>query len=356
MEQNMNKQTIRIDSSTIVRSILFILLFAGIYFLRDIVLVILTAVVIASAIEPLIQWLERRHIPRVPGVLSIYVGMAAIAAGIFYFLIPPLVDDVSSLIAQAPEYINQLQLGLEGTGGLTDPEALNGVTDTFSVSEAVTQFQRIIGAEGGLLSLVNKIFGGVLSFILIVTFSFYLSVQRDGIANFLRIVTPFQYEDYIIDLWRRSQAKIGKWLQGQLVLMLIVGLLTYLGLAILGIPNALLFGIIAGLFEIIPLFGPVLSAIPAVAVGFIEGGLTLGLMTTGLFIIIQQFENNLIHPLVVTKVVGVPPMLVIIAIVVGGKLAGFLGIILSVPLAAAIMEYTNDISARKQQLHQQYDS
>jgi predicted PurR-regulated permease PerM len=354
MNNSSRQQEIRISSGTIIRAILFVLLFIGIYILRDIVLVLLAAVVIASAIEPAAQWLENKGVPRIPGVLAMYLFVAAVIAGIFYFLIPPLVSDISQLIAEAPEYINSLQVGLQGSGsGLGAIEPLGGVPESFSIAELVTQFQKLIGTEGGVFSFITKIFGGMLSFVLVITFSFYLTVQRNGIGNFLRIVTPFQYEDYIIDLWERSQAKIGKWLQGQLILMLIVGLLTYLGLMIIGVNNALVFGLLAGLFEIIPLFGPVLSAIPPTAVAFVDGGVTLGILTVGLFVVIQQFENNLIHPLVVTKVVGVPPMLVIVAIVVGGKLAGFLGALLSVPLAAALMEYANDISKRKKELHKQ---
>ena len=354
MNNSSGKQEIRISSGTIIRAILFVLLFVGIYILRDIVLVLLAAVVIASAIEPAAQWLENKGVPRIPGVLAMYLFVATVIAGIFYFLIPPLVSDISQLIAEAPEYINSLQVGLQGGGsGLGAIEPLGGVPESFSVAELVTQFQKLIGTEGGVFSFITKIFGGMLSFVLVITFSFYLAVQRNGIGNFLRIVTPFQYEDYIIDLWERSQAKIGKWLQGQLILMLIVGLLTYLGLMIIGVNNALVFGLLAGLFEIIPLFGPVLSAIPPTAVAFVDGGVTLGILTVGLFVVIQQFENNLIHPLVVTKVVGVPPMLVIVAIVVGGKLAGFLGVLLSVPLAATLMEYANDISKRKKELHEQ---
>jgi predicted PurR-regulated permease PerM len=115
----------------------------------------------------------------------------------------------------------------------------------------------------------------------------------------------------------------------------------------LGVPYALVLAVLAGLFEIIPVFGPTLSAIPAVAVALVDGGLALGLGVVVIYVIIQQFENHLIYPLVVTKVVGVPPILVIIALIVGWQLAGFLGILLSIPFAAAAQELLGDIQKRR---------
>ena len=136
-------------------------------------------------------------------------------------------------------------------------------------------------------------------------------------------------------------------MQGQLILAVIVGVLVFLGLTILGVKHALLLAVIAAVFEIIPVFGPILSAIPPIAASFADGGVTAALLVAGLFIIIQQFENHLIYPLVVKKIIGVPPIMVILAIIIGGKLAGFLGILLSVPIATVILEYFRDVERKK---------
>jgi predicted PurR-regulated permease PerM len=190
---------------------------------------------------------------------------------------------------------------------------------------------------------VGYIFGGVLSFVLIIVLSFYLAVQEAGIENFLRIITPNRHETYVMSLWKRTQIKIGLYMQGQLLLGLIIGILVFLGLTILGIKQALLLACLAAVFELIPIFGPILSAIPAILIGATSGGLSMGLIIAGLYTIIQQFENHLIYPLVVKKIVGVSPIIVILALIVGFKLAGFLGILLSVPISTAIMEYLNDL-------------
>lgn len=314
-------------------------------------MVVLTAIIIASAIEPATQWFSRHGVPRVPAVILMYVGLAFVLSIVFYFFVPQLIEDISSLLAQAPEYIRTIQLEATTPGGIGDVVNVgsNG-QEALSLGDLVNNLRSVVGgisSSGDILGIISSVFGGVLSFFLIVTISFYLSVQREGISNFLHIILPSRYEDYGVDLWHRSQRKIGRWLQGQLVLMVLVGLMVYIGLMILGVPNALLLGILAGFMEIIPVFGPILGALPAVSTALLTGGLTLGLLTAGLFVIVQQFENNLLHPLVVTKVVGVPPLVVIIAIFVGGSLAGFLGVLISVPMSAVLLEFINDVEKNK---------
>ena len=182
---------------------------------------------------------------------------------------------------------------------------------------------------------------------LIVVISFYLSVQEGGVDDFLSIITPVRHHAYIIDLWHRSQRKIAFWLQGQIILGIVVGLLVYLVLSILGIPHALVLALFAGVLEIIPVFGPIIASIPAILVAFMNVGVGTGFLLIGLYVLIYQFESQLFYPLVVRKIVGISPIVVILALVIGAKLAGVLGAALAVPLSAALMEYIHDIEKRK---------
>ena len=202
----------------------------------------------------------------------------------------------------------------------------------------------IIGS--GAIGAGSSLFGGAIMFILLIVISFYLSVQEHGIEKFLRIITPLEHETYILDLWKRAQRKIGRWLQGQFLLGVLVGVMVFLMLMILNVPHASILALLAAVFEIIPIFGPIMAAIPAIAIASLQST-TLGLLVLGLFVIVQQIENHLIYPLVVRKTIGVPPLLVVLAVVVGAKLGGFFGILLSVPIAAVLVEFLNDISARK---------
>ena len=161
------------------------------------------------------------------------------------------------------------------------------------------------------------------------------------------MVTPIQHEQYVIGLWRRSQSKIGLWMQGQLLSSALVMVLVYIALLLVGVPHALLLAVLAGVFELVPLFGATIAAIPTLFVAYTWGGMNVTLIVAGLYILIQQLESHLIYPLVVKKMVGVSPMISIMALVIGGTLAGFLGVLVSVPVAAAVIEFISDFEERK---------
>jgi predicted PurR-regulated permease PerM len=336
--------TISITTGTVMKVILLLLLVGLLYVLRSIVLDVLTAIVIASAIEPGVAGLRKRKIPRVLAVILIYLMMFAVLFVVFYFFVPSLLADIATFVTSLPNYIN----AFNESGSVGQYAQILGIqAPTISESDIIASIQGVLNfnAFSNAFSAASSIFGGIFSFIIIIVFSFYFAVLETGVDDFLRIIVPKQNQAYILGLWRRSQHKIGLWMQGQLLLGVIMGMLVYLGLMILGVPHALILAVIAAIFEIIPVFGPTLSAVPAVAIAFASGGPTLGLLTIALYVIAQQFENHLIYPLVVTRVVGVPPLLVILALIIGGELAGFLGIILSVPIAATIRELARDIEA-----------
>jgi len=352
MPKDSGGTTIHISTKTIITTILFILLVTFLYFLRDLVLVLLTAIVIASAIEPATKWFMRYRVPRVLGVLLVYVIVAVILFGIFYLFLPPLLNEASGLYTILPQYVDSV-VNFGTTAAPLATEVVNQGSSGLSLQNAIESLQSAIGnVSEGFVKTISTVFGGVISLILIIVFSFYFAVQERGIEDFLRIITPLKQQEYVVSLWKRSQVKIGRWMQGQLILGLIIGILTYLGLTVLGVQYALILAVLAAIFELIPIFGPILASIPAILVAFVSGSPTLGFMVIGLYLIIQQFENHLIYPLVVKKVVGVPPLLVILALIIGAKLAGFLGIILSVPIAAAVQELMSDIQKKKKILSQ----
>jgi predicted PurR-regulated permease PerM len=332
-----------ITTGSWVRAVAVVAIAGALFMVRDLLLVMIASVVIASAIEPVTLWARRRRIPRLPAVIFVYIMLGLAIAGAIYFLILPLLGEVSSFVRNLPLNTPAFQEGISGVEGVFDTFG-----DKFSAGKISSNLNALASSlSQGVFSTVSTIFGGVVSFMLIVVLSFYLAVQEDGVGKFLKVVTPFKYERYIIGLWKRSQAKIGLWMQGQLLISVLVAVLVYLGLLLLGIEHALLLAVLAGVAELIPLFGPILAAIPALFIAYSGGGTADLLLVVGLYLIIQQFENHLLYPLVVKKVVGVPPIISIIALIVGGQLAGFIGILISVPVAAIIMELFGDIEARK---------
>lgn len=386
MNKDEKNFSINIKSGTIIKALVILAIVGFLYLVSDLVLVVLASVVIASAIEPFVTLSSKARIARLPSVIIIYAGFFGVLIGIFYFFVPTLLNETLSFTNSFPRYfdssavwnplskektdqsqkivqnvsqgiIQSKEIASEFSSGfnkLTSSKNSDTSTDQ-SINKEISptkegfvdlikNFQGILSHfSSGFVNTMSAVFGGILSFVLIIVLSFYLAVQEDGVVNFLKVITPLRDEKYIISLWKRSQRKIGYWMQGQILLGVIVGVLIYLGLTILGVKNALLLSVFAAFFEIIPLFGPVIAAIPAVLLSFADGGLAAGILVIGLYLIIQQFENHLIYPLVVKKVVGVSPILVILALVIGYKLAGFLGVLLSVPIAAAITEYFKDV-------------
>lgn len=336
--------TLRIPAATIAKVIIVGILFALAYYLRDILLVVLGAVVIASSIEPSIKWFVARRIPRLLAVLIIYFGLGFMLVGVFYFLFVPLLVELQQFLVDLPNYVGSISIEGVKTAGFTSPAAIQEIVNAIPINSIVAKLSILIGSlSQNFFSTASTFLGGLLSFVLIVVLSFYLAVQQDGIVNFLKTISPSKHRRYIVGLWTRSETKIGLWLQGQVLLCVIIAVLAYLGLSLLGIKHALLLAALAGIFEIIPLFGPIISAVPGIAVAFVDGGIGIAAIVLALYIIIQQFENQLIYPLVVKKVVGVPPIISIVALVVGAKLAGFLGLLFSVPVAAILMEFFNDL-------------
>ncbi|MBI2099961.1 MAG: AI-2E family transporter [Candidatus Vogelbacteria bacterium] len=336
---------VNITLGTIAKALGLVLFVGLVYYLRDLALVVLMSVVIASAIEPAVRFLARYRLPRLPAVLFVYIVTFVLFVGFIPLFVFPILSDLSDLALSLPAKLGNLSF-LSHTSDWLTP-IFNNLGSQLSFQDVLAGLKETFsGVPSGFVQTASVVFGSFFSFILIIVISFYLSAQSNGIESFLRLVTPVAKERYVIDLWQRSQSKIGRWMQGQLLLGLIVGVLVFLGLTILQVKYALTLAFVAAVFELIPFFGPVLASVPAVLLGFSEST-TLGLMVIGLYVIIQQFENHLLYPLVVNKIVGVPALVVIISLLVGGKLAGFLGIILAVPLATVFMELAHDWEKNK---------
>ncbi len=346
---NSKELNIVIKTSTILKFFAILILLGALYYMSDVVLVIITAIVIASAIEPVIRKLVRYKINRIIAVILVYIVVAVFLFEIFIFFIPLVLNDAITFLGSLPDSIsvNSIWNPISALGGHTASSVLD--SHNIIIADLINDLRAFVtGSSGNAFDTAEAIFGGVFSFIIILVLSFYLAMKSDGVGEFLRIVAPVRHHDYIIDLWKRSQRKIALWLQGQVVLGLIVGILVYIVLAITGVPYAIMLAVLAGLLEIIPVFGPIIASVPAILLAFSYNGVGTGILIMILYFIIHQLESQVFYPLVVKKVVGISPILVIIALVVGAKLAGVVGALIAVPLAAAFMEYINDVEKDKQ--------
>lgn len=339
--------TISITPGTILSAVGIGLLVWLLFYLKNLVLIVLTAIVLSSAVEPGVQWFIRRKFHRILAVASVYVLMFGILFSVAYVFFPPLLKETRGFVSSLPQYLNSFSIDDLLSHGFA-PANTASVTTPSSITDSLFQLQNIFTATGqGAFRALSGVFGGVFSFILIVVLSFYFAIQETGVDDFLTIVVPTKHQTYAMSLWKRSHQKIGLWIQGQLVLSCIMGIFAFLWLTILGVQFSLVLAFVAAFAELIPIFGPIIAGVASVAVAISTGSTSTALLVAGGYLILHQLESNLIYPLVVKKVLGIPPLLVILALIAGVQLAGFLGVLLSVPLAAALQEFVGDVQKSK---------
>ncbi len=338
-------QYLHISTWTIIRFFAIILGIAALYLVSDVLAALIFAVIVASAMEPAIEWLKEYKIPRILGVILIYLGIALTFFFVIYLIFPLILEESRNLSLSYPDLQKQV---ISGIGEAETLSFLPFFTENLeSILRAPVVYLEKLG--GGVFNFAATVFGGLFSFLLIVVFSFYLAAQEKGIEGFLRLITPLNYEPYVVDLWERSQKKLGRWLRAQMLLGAIVGVLIFFGLTLLGVRHAMLFAVLAAIFEIIPVVGPILAAVPAVAVAFLLSP-TLGVFTIALYVVVQQVESHVIVPVVMRKTVGLSPLVVVLALIIGAKLGGIFGILLSVPITAILAELVNDWDRKKRAL------
>lgn len=339
--------SLEISYQTFLRLFLVLAGFIILYLIRDVILAILFAVVLASAIEPFIEWGKQYRFPRLLTVVIVYVIALAVIIGVIFLVVPLILNDLQGFLQSYATYQQKFLKEIEQLSSIPVATLFSGgIADLFLAGAS-----RLVGFSTNVFGFTAFIFGGAASAIIILVVSFYLATQDRGIENFLRLVSPLEDEDYVIDLWQRSQKKMGQWLRAQVLLALLVGVLVYLALTIVGVEYSLILGLLAAAFEIVPVIGPVLAAAPAVFLAFLQSPI-LALYVVVIFFFIQQTESHLIVPVVMRRAVGLSPIVVVVALLVGAELGGIVGLLLAVPMASVAVEWVVDLDKKKRGLFQ----
>lgn len=338
MEINKKPVIINISAITILKIILILLAFYFFYLIKDILVILFVSLILASALDPWVDWMQKRKIPRGLGIILIYLVLFIIASSALYLIIPPIVSQVNELSVSFPYYLEKIISGFSALKEYTSQHGiLNNIKDNLGTFSA-----NLERAAGGIFSTISGIVGNIFSFFLVLVITFYMVVEENAMKKIVWSVAPGEYQPYIMQLVNRMQGKIGLWLRGQLILSLIIFILTFLGLAILGVNYALVLALIAGLTEFIPYLGPTLASIPAIFLAFTQSPM-LALFVLALYYIIQLVENHIIVPKLMQKVVGLNPIISIVVLLVGFKVAGIVGAILAIPVATAASVFLKDL-------------
>ena len=329
----------------------FILAVVAIYFLYKIQIVIvllIVGVILATAITRPVELLHRRGLARGPAILVVYLAILGALTGIFYLLIPPVAAEATRFARAAPDQIQTWRTALESS---SNPLIRNAATRAFQSLGGGGEAGGVpvpTSAAGAALGVVSGIGGAIVTAFTLFLIAFYWISERVLIKRAVSSLFRPSQRRRVLHLWDEVETKLGAWLRGQLVLMVVVGTLATAAYGIMGLPFWLLLGVIAGLTEAIPNVGPVIGAIPAVLVALTVDW-KLALAVVGFVTILQLLENAVLVPRIMKGAVGLSPLTVILAILAGSEFRGIAGALLAVPIAGAISVILADVMQEKRE-------
>ena len=316
-----------------------------VYLIRDVLLLLYVSGIFAIGFSPLVRWIERQRVlpvgtrvPRWLAILTLYVVIIGAIVGLFALILPPLVAQAREFWDHLPDLVACGQAFLIDRGLLQRQMSMHELLQRAPGTGGDT-IGRVIGAAWGF-------FGGIFGLFTILILTFYLLVEADTIrSSFLRLF-PRGRRSQVANASAEVTVRVSAWLNGQLLLAAIIGATAAIGLWLLGVPYFYVLALIAAVGEMIPIVGPIVAAIPAIAVASSVSG-QQALLVALFFFIQQQVENHVLVPKIMERQVGISPVVVIVALLIGGSLLGVMGAILAVPTAAIVQVIYQELERRR---------
>ena len=335
-----NNNQLAITNDTIWRFMGIVLLLVLVFLVKDVLALFFVAIILSAAFDPWVDYLTRFRIPRALGLVLVYIVFILVVGGVIYLLTGPIVEQIKDMSRAFPDLYYKINHWLKDLNRLPGD---NVSTLTGPNLAEVTKW--LSQASSSLFGFVSSLFGGIISFFAILVITFYLTVEEDANKKFIEALTPVKNRAYVKQLVDKMQLRIGYWFRGQLLLSAIIFVAVYIGLSILHVKYALLLALLAGIFEIVPFLGPWLAAIPGIFFAFADSPIK-AFWVAIVYLVIQQLENQLIVPKVMGRSTGLNPLVVILVILAGGKLAGVMGALLAVPVTTALAVYLEILMAK----------
>ncbi|MBP9815616.1 AI-2E family transporter [Candidatus Woesebacteria bacterium] len=321
-------QRIEISWKTIVFTVVFLIGLQALWIVKELIFTLFLAFIFMSALKPVVNKLTKRGIPRTAASFLVLASTVAWLIFVLAFILPPIVTESISFLTNLPTLLI---------------EAFPFFEKIFTAESAIRFFPNI---PQNIFKIASGLFSNVFFIVSLIFFTFYFLLEEIFLQKFLQKIMSHQEAKKVTEFTQKLELRMGAWMRGQLILMLVIGLTTYIGLSILGIRYALSLAVVAGLLEVIPIIGPVVSSIPAFLVASATSTFSGG-TTIILYLLIQQLENNILVPYVMSKTAGINPIMTLIALSVGGSLAGLLGAILAVPVAVVVETVVSEYFDRR---------
>ena len=327
---------VEISHKTVIFTAAFLISLWLIIQLKEIIVFLFLSAILLSALLKPVEWLSSKRIPRPLALLAIYITVIGLLSAAISVIVPPLISQTSDFISKIPQIVSS-------------------VNDFLVFYKIPTEnFSQILAKQaqdfaGNLIDISKAIFQSVILLITLFVFTFYLILQWKYIVRLISSPFSGKQEKKVTNIISKVEKGLGNWIRGQLALSIVIGILTYIGLIILNFPFALPLALIAAIFEIIPIVGPIISAVPGILVGFSISPV-LGLAAVAMYIVIHQLENHLVVPMIMSKVVGLQPPAVILALLVGAKLAGIGGAFFAIPIIVVVKILVKELLIEDQKL------
>jgi predicted PurR-regulated permease PerM len=327
MEEN-NRKILDISWGTIVRFIIAAIIIYFLFLIKDLVVYFIFAVIISILFNPAINFLERKKLPRIISAVIVYFGIFCLLGLLIYFTTPMLFSELRDFAMKFPEYFANAPPYLKGL-------KFGALANFQSFTQALENM--LAKSSSSFFTALGSIFGGIITTIAIFSISFFLSLEEKGIEKSLAILIPQKYRQKALDVWSLSQRKVALWFGTRVLGMVFVGVVTTITCYCLGIKYAFFFGLLAGLSDLIPTIGPLVSG-AVITMFVLVISVPKAILFLVIYILMQQIENHVLIPILSKKFLKLSPALVLMAVLIGSRVWGILGSILAIPFMAMLFE------------------
>ena len=315
----MKVRKIEISPKTIVFTVLFLISIAFFWQIRDILVMIFISFVLMHAINPLVNQLQKIKIPRVLSIVIVYILVFGVIGFCVAGIIPLLVEQTTGLINSLPQIVQNIKIFGQNSFFIE-----NNI-------DLTSQFGFLSSIPSNITKVAISIVSNIFSCFIILVITFYLLLEKKNFSKYGDNFFGEKGKTRFLKIMDNLESSLGSWVSAEFILMIMIGVLSYFGYLALGLKYAVPLAIIAGLLEIVPNIGPIIATVLAALVGLTISPM-IALFTIIFEILVQQLENNFIVPKIMSKTVGLNPIVTIILIASGGKLAGIGGALLAIPL------------------------
>lgn len=335
------QQVLDISWEAILKIFISIFVFYIIYLAREIALWFFFALAISVLLDPGINFLRRIYVPKILAILIVYLSIFGVLGLLIYISAPAFISEMRQFLIYLPGYFEKISPVLRQFG-ISTAENIGGFADTISII--------LQQSSQSIIEAITVFFGGVAATASILTMAFFLSLEESAVEKFLLLSCPARFEDQIRNIFERVQKKVAGWFGARLLACLFVGVASYVVFYMFGIKYAFILALLSGFLNFIPYIGPWITSILLITIIAVSSGSWTAVLYVLIAVtIVQEIENKLLTPLLMKKMTDIPPVLVLVSLLLGAKIFGFLGMIFAVPIFGIIYEFLKEFLEKKRE-------